>query len=535
MVEAIMRARLSLRLSEYGIALAIVVVAGIGLRLWDLDARSLWLDEAYSKWYSALDLAEIWSLVPQTDSHPPLYYSLLRGWRLMFGDSVFALRLPSAVAGCALMATLVPISREISRLLYWDEAKARGLILVGMAFVALSPLAIVSARQARSYSVQMLFYSLALYSILRIIRTVKEGLGQTIPTRIWLLYFVSLEMILWLHSLGAIFAFCLSLALLASIQKTPPRQWLGWFLFGHGSVLFLYIPCLIIIGGEAQAWQKSTWLIFSGSSIITHYSRAYGGGIIAAALITALAAGAAWTAWRNPAERHILLVMLFLGFAPFVIEVLLSWLVTPVLLFRTLAPVIVPVALAIGILTVSAGRTSWQARGSLAAATLLLTTSVMLHPKMIDENWAAIAEWIDHRKQPGDEIWAYPNDVALPLNFALTDKGLSSIARPVPTSFPALDHKGIRPTGAPGVVSASASELRSLAESSMTRKVKTIWLVRQAERYYDPNDEILAALSRGRHLTTSIRMGTISVYGYTDRRLPLTALRGGPAGAGAAR
>ena len=181
MVEAIMRARLSLRLSEYGIALAIVVVAGIGLRLWDLDARSLWLDEAYSKWYSALDLAEIWSLVPQTDSHPPLYYSLLRGWRLMFGDSVFALRLPSAVVGCALMATLVPISREISRLLYWDEVKARGLILVGMAFVALSPLAIVSARQVRSYSIQMLFYSLALYSILRIVRTVKEGLGQTYP------------------------------------------------------------------------------------------------------------------------------------------------------------------------------------------------------------------------------------------------------------------------------------------------------------------------------------------------------------------
>src|SRR3546814_16990631 len=78
----------------------------------------------------------------------------------MFGDSVFALRLPSAVVGCALMATLVPISREISRLLYWDEVKARGLILVGMAFVALSPLAIVSARQVRSYSIQMLFYSL---------------------------------------------------------------------------------------------------------------------------------------------------------------------------------------------------------------------------------------------------------------------------------------------------------------------------------------------------------------------------------------
>ena len=342
-------------------------------------------------------------------------------------------------------------------------------------------------------------------------------------------------MVLWLHSLGAIFAFCLSLALFASIQKTPPRQWLGWFLFGHGAVLILYIQCLVIIGGEAEAWKQSTWLIFSGSSIITHYSRAYGGGIIAAALITALLAGAAWTAWKGPAERHILLVMLFLGFAPFVIEVLLSWLVTPVLLFRTLAPVIMPVALAIGILTVSAGRTSWQARGSLAAATLLLATSVMLHPKMIDENWAAIAEWIDHRKQPGDEIWAYPNDVALPLNFALTDKGLSSTARPVPTRFPALNHKGIRPTGAPGVVSASASELRSLAESSMTRNVKTIWLVRQAERYYDPNDEILAALSRGRHLTTSIRMGTISVYGYTDRRLPLTAPRGGPAGAGAAR
>src|SRR5262249_20178175 len=76
---------------------------GLALRLYRLGAQSLWLDEGSTwsevtgrtgKGWLAL-LAELFS----KDAAYPLYHVLLKAWVAVVGDSEWALRFPSALAG----------------------------------------------------------------------------------------------------------------------------------------------------------------------------------------------------------------------------------------------------------------------------------------------------------------------------------------------------------------------------------------------------------------------------------------------------
>src|SRR5688572_27598207 len=73
------------------VLLLFIVVLGVGLRSYHLTARSLWFDEAFSWRLSQFPLPELISRDAQ-DVHPPLYYILLKGWTVVFGASLLALR-----------------------------------------------------------------------------------------------------------------------------------------------------------------------------------------------------------------------------------------------------------------------------------------------------------------------------------------------------------------------------------------------------------------------------------------------------------
>jgi len=99
-----------------------VVVAGIGARLYQLGAESLWWDEAASWGFSQLPVHELWSSVPQYELNPPFYYTLLRIWSFVAGNSEVALRLPSAIFG----AMTIPLSISSGAQRSVIAAKVRG-------------------------------------------------------------------------------------------------------------------------------------------------------------------------------------------------------------------------------------------------------------------------------------------------------------------------------------------------------------------------------------------------------------------------
>ncbi len=73
-----------------------ITLVALALRLIALDRKSLWLDEAVTLQYALKDIGSLLSI--QSDPHPPLYYVLMHYW-ITFGQSEFALRFPSALAG----------------------------------------------------------------------------------------------------------------------------------------------------------------------------------------------------------------------------------------------------------------------------------------------------------------------------------------------------------------------------------------------------------------------------------------------------
>src|SRR5262245_10837818 len=95
---------------------ALLFIVALVIRLYHLGAQSLWLDEGGTwaevtgKRWPAL-LAELWG----RDAAYPLYHILLKGWVGLAGDSEWALRLPSALAGAATVVALYLAAAELGR------------------------------------------------------------------------------------------------------------------------------------------------------------------------------------------------------------------------------------------------------------------------------------------------------------------------------------------------------------------------------------------------------------------------------------
>ena len=78
--------------------LSALVALAVGLRMYKIDAQSLWYDEGNSARIAERSVALIIAGAAG-DIHPPLYYLLLKFWRALFGSGEAALRSLSAACG----------------------------------------------------------------------------------------------------------------------------------------------------------------------------------------------------------------------------------------------------------------------------------------------------------------------------------------------------------------------------------------------------------------------------------------------------
>jgi mannosyltransferase len=145
------------------IALGLVAITALGLllRLYRLDAASLWADEAFSGHWIHRSLSYIWLDGLVIETTPPLYYMLLKFWAAGFGDSDFALRLFSAVASAGTIPLVFLLGLELGSI---PVALSAALIF------ALAPMQIAYAQEARVYALVPLFFAIALFGLQRFIR-----------------------------------------------------------------------------------------------------------------------------------------------------------------------------------------------------------------------------------------------------------------------------------------------------------------------------------------------------------------------------
>src|SRR5579863_8554307 len=83
-------------------------------------------------------------LLAEDQQHPPVYYLIARGWVSLFGDSVRAVRLLSAVIGLLAIPCMYWLCIELF------ESHAAGLI--GATLIALAPIDVLYSHEAREYS-----------------------------------------------------------------------------------------------------------------------------------------------------------------------------------------------------------------------------------------------------------------------------------------------------------------------------------------------------------------------------------------------
>ena len=130
---------------SYLLAIGILLLA-TWLRVHDIDAQSFWNDEGNSARLSERSLRLIIEGTA-SDVHPPLHYFVLRGWRVLVGESELALRAVSAFAGILTVALVIPFAR-------YTRAAVRptDLGLLAAFFVAFNPALLYYSQEARMYT-----------------------------------------------------------------------------------------------------------------------------------------------------------------------------------------------------------------------------------------------------------------------------------------------------------------------------------------------------------------------------------------------
>ncbi|HMA50773.1 MAG TPA: glycosyltransferase family 39 protein, partial [Magnetospirillaceae bacterium] len=382
---------------------------GLIFRFWGAGSQPLWLDEAYSAFAADHGFAFLWQVVPHYETHPPFYYSLLRCWRLIVGDGLLAGRLLGLLCGLATLVVGGIIAHRLARLTRMHDRERRGLIAVTIVLLSLHPLIIEMSRQLRPYPVMILAYAAVVPALLRL---VEDSIRRRMPDRGALLAVFAVQaLMLWLHSLGPLYALAIALALgVAVFSPGLTRADWRWLIGGETIVGLVYLPAFLILREQAPGWVASSWLTFTTTSLPARVGQIYLDwnfwarlvGLGAAMIGTLLLLG-------RIGGRRVTVILIVLAGVPVALSLLLSAAVAPVFLDRTLSPVAVPALLLVGTGLVWSGRRAWIGwLALLVIAGSMVGIDRLLLAKGPLQDWYGTIAWLDPRLGPGDRVWSYP-------------------------------------------------------------------------------------------------------------------------------
>jgi uncharacterized membrane protein len=494
------------RLTPMRLAGALVVLA-LALRLFNLGGRNLWLDEAFSAWFSERSFHYLWTVLPTYEAHPPFYYSLLKAWRSVFGDGAVALRSLSVLFGTLTVPVLMAAAFEQER----QEPSEHPMLRAGLVgfLGACSPMLMFIGQEARPYALLAFAFAVAILALLRLTR--QFNTGEPGAWSDWLMLAVATELTAWSHALGALYAACLAFALMpAWVGRPIGRDRMVRGITTATLVAMLYIPCLLMIKGRAGDWGTN-WLVWHPSmllQLVSLYSvpfeilnaglalAAFGMILLLKRSFDTAVSGRTWNLDRS-------LAILWLG--PPLLAALISWLVVPVFLARTLSATLVPAYLAIGSSIVRTKNDRERKAIALSICIVLTPLAIVLAARPAAERWDQTAAFLSRKVAPQDQVWLYPSDSALPLARVARIPG---IVRTIPAPFPTLGVKGPIRAGWPAMVSVTPEQADWLAHDPALKKVPVIWLLTRQSGIFDPDNDMPKALAKVR------RPGQIESWGY---------------------
>ncbi|GAB4278900.1 MAG: glycosyltransferase family 39 protein [Candidatus Promineifilaceae bacterium] len=149
-----------------------VILLGFALRIHNAQMYGFWTDEGLTPLRSGYNIPEILSnrITIQEgitkDTHPPLFFLLIHFSRGLFGESDFAYRYPSLLAGVLLIPLLFQFGRKLH---------GRSLGMIAALLTAVNPLYIWYANEARMYTLLVLITTAATYVLWSLVRQVEQS------------------------------------------------------------------------------------------------------------------------------------------------------------------------------------------------------------------------------------------------------------------------------------------------------------------------------------------------------------------------
>lgn len=273
------------RIAGYQLLMWGALALGVFFRVYNLDRKFFWNDEAHTAlWLSGHHRDEMRSafadrevaveevqafqrldpawggafktlraLAENDPQHPPLYYLLLRLWVQVVGDSVWHMRSFSVLAAILVLPCVYWLGREL-----FD---AKDVARLATALVALSPLHVLYAQEAREYSLWILATLLSSIALWR---------ASIAPsTTAWLLYSAAVTVGLYTHTLHLLVVLAHAVFVTAStFGHTGERPWsraLRGFLAAAAAALLAFSPWIWVIAVNlseknfaATSWAATT-------------------------------------------------------------------------------------------------------------------------------------------------------------------------------------------------------------------------------------------------------------------------------------
>lgn len=185
--------------------LLVLMVLAAGLRLYDLDGRSMLWDEFAAFNWNKGSLSELLSQIMRFDSHPPLFYLVERVFMYSLGFTIFVSRLPLVLFGVA----TIPIVYAIGCRLF-DQRTA----WLAALFATINPFSVIFAQEARMYIMLLFLLTAALLALI----VIRERPG---PCAL-LTWMVLMALALLTHYMALPFLFT---ALLLNLDRRSGNGW----------------------------------------------------------------------------------------------------------------------------------------------------------------------------------------------------------------------------------------------------------------------------------------------------------------------
>lgn len=196
------------------------------------------------------------------DVHPPLYYLILQGWTVLFGDSPFALRGLSVLFALASIIVLYALCREAGSHFPTAPNSPRPSISAALFAALLLALHLAPAdepsRTARMYSQGVFLAGLTAWLLLRALRCPRAcsgwwlGYGLAVAAFCYTHYYAFFTIAAQTHFVAGDFAVRAWKHSLASIRAS-----LAGFLLAGTLAVLLYVPWLPV-------WWKQTHDVWQG-------------------------------------------------------------------------------------------------------------------------------------------------------------------------------------------------------------------------------------------------------------------------------